>query len=200
MAANALKKINARVKVLQKKHPNAKRKTLQKQAGREYKAGKLKVKRKPVAKKKPVKRKAVKRSIARIAKIAKPSTLGKLYKRRKRATRAKKVVRRRVSGTVGKSSMLLPVVALGGLAVLAYFMLKPATNTQVPALYQSQNVQRNQSASNILAYASAGALTISAIAKLIEALNSSDDKTVVAAGQNPAAYVNQLQAAGMLSD
>lgn len=197
MAANALKKINARVKVLQKKHPNAKRKTLQKQAGREYKAGKLKVKRKPVAKKKPVKRKAVKRSIAR---IAKPATLGKLYKRRKRATRAKKVVRRRVNGKVGKSSMLLPVVALGGLAVLAYFMLKPATNTQVPALYQSQNVQRNQSASNILAYASAGALTISAIAKLIEALNSSDDKTVVAAGQNPAAYVNQLQAAGMLSD
>jgi hypothetical protein len=38
---NALKKINARVKELQKKHPNTQRKTLQKQAGREYKAGKL---------------------------------------------------------------------------------------------------------------------------------------------------------------
>jgi hypothetical protein len=38
---SALAKINARVKALKKKHPGAKHVTLQKQAGREYKAGKL---------------------------------------------------------------------------------------------------------------------------------------------------------------
>ncbi len=42
----ALKKINARVKQLQKKHPKSKRVTLQKQAGKEYRAGKLKPHRK----------------------------------------------------------------------------------------------------------------------------------------------------------
>jgi hypothetical protein len=39
--SSALQKINARVKVLKKKHPNSKHTTLQKQAGKEYKAGKL---------------------------------------------------------------------------------------------------------------------------------------------------------------
>jgi hypothetical protein len=39
--SNALAKINKRVKQLQKRHPGAKRTTLQKQAGREYRAGKL---------------------------------------------------------------------------------------------------------------------------------------------------------------
>jgi hypothetical protein len=41
MAATALKKINARVKALAKKYPGKKRVTLQKQAGAEYRAGKL---------------------------------------------------------------------------------------------------------------------------------------------------------------
>lgn len=57
--SNALAKINARVKVLAKKHPKSKRTTLQKQAGREYRAGKLgRVKKKRVvgAKKKRVAR------------------------------------------------------------------------------------------------------------------------------------------------
>lgn len=39
--STALAKINARVNVLAKKHPKTKRVTLQKQAGREYRAGKL---------------------------------------------------------------------------------------------------------------------------------------------------------------
>jgi hypothetical protein len=50
MASTALAKINARVKQLSKKHPGKKRVTLQKQAGKEYKAGKLGgVRRKRVA-------------------------------------------------------------------------------------------------------------------------------------------------------
>jgi hypothetical protein len=61
--STALKKINARVKALAKKHPGSKRVTLQKQAGREYRAGKLggarkkkvgKVKRRSVVGKKKV--------------------------------------------------------------------------------------------------------------------------------------------------
>lgn len=39
--SSALAKINAEVKRLKKKHPNAKHVTLQKEAGRRYKAGKL---------------------------------------------------------------------------------------------------------------------------------------------------------------
>ena len=50
--STALAKINARVKQLQKKHPNTQRKTLQKQAGKEYKAGKLGGVRKKSARKK----------------------------------------------------------------------------------------------------------------------------------------------------
>ena len=54
--STALAKINARVKQLQKKHPKTQRKTLQKQAGREYRAGKLGGVKKHVAKKKAVRR------------------------------------------------------------------------------------------------------------------------------------------------
>jgi hypothetical protein len=54
--STALAKINARVKYLQKKHPNTQRKTLQKQAGREYRAGKLGGVKKKTARKKVVRR------------------------------------------------------------------------------------------------------------------------------------------------
>ena len=54
--STALAKINARVKQLQKKHPNTQRKTLQKQAGKEYKAGKLGGVRKKSARKKSARR------------------------------------------------------------------------------------------------------------------------------------------------
>jgi hypothetical protein len=40
-AGTALRKINAEVKRLKKKHPNSKHSTLQKQAGKAYRAGKL---------------------------------------------------------------------------------------------------------------------------------------------------------------
>lgn len=67
--ANALKAINTRVNALQKKHPKTKRTTLQKQAGREWKAGKLsgaKKKRKPAAKK-TTRRKTAKRKTVRVS-------------------------------------------------------------------------------------------------------------------------------------
>lgn len=54
--SNALAKINARVKQLQKKHPKSKRTSLQKQAGREYRAGKLGGVKKSSVKKKVARR------------------------------------------------------------------------------------------------------------------------------------------------
>jgi hypothetical protein len=50
--STALKKINARVKELKKKHPGSSHHTLQKQAGKEYKAGKLGRTKKHATKKK----------------------------------------------------------------------------------------------------------------------------------------------------
>lgn len=62
--SSALKKIQARVKQLRKKYPNAKFRSLQKQAGSEYRNGKLggvKKKKRAVAKKKSAPRKRITR-------------------------------------------------------------------------------------------------------------------------------------------
>jgi len=56
--SNALSVINKRVEQLAKKHPGSKRTTLQKQAGREYRAGKLGRIRKPAKKKSHTRKKA----------------------------------------------------------------------------------------------------------------------------------------------
>ncbi len=66
---NALKKINARVKHLQKLHPNTQRKTLQKQAGREYRAGKLGAVRKSRPKKQRAKKAARKRVVRKVKRL-----------------------------------------------------------------------------------------------------------------------------------
>lgn len=200
-AGTALKKINARAKALKKKHPGKKYRTLQKQAGAEYKAGKLKAKRKP-AKRKTVKRKAVakrkpaaRKTRKRVArKVGKPTTvvysLGKLIKRKRRKRAAvKSKGKRRVSGS-GNSS-LMPILLLGGLGLAAYLLLKPAA---VPALYQSSNQLRNTSSNNILQYATAAGLGISAITALINSLNNMSDNDVINASNNPASAVAQLSA------
>lgn len=202
MAANALKKINARVKVLQKKHPNAKRRTLQKQAGKEYKAGKLKParKRKP-AKVAAVRRKAVRKTVRRTVRrkaaprkraarrrVAKVATVARV--RRRSAPRKKKTVyRRRVSGTMGGNKSLMPILLIGGLGLVAYMLLKPAT---VPTLITTTNATRNASTNSVVAYATALGLGASAIAKIIDSLNSDDDDTAISASNNPASYVQSL--------
>lgn len=86
MASTALKKINARVKFLAKKHPGKKRVTLQRQAGKEYREGKLGGhKKKVVHKKKAVHKKRRVGSTAR-----KTTNVG-----------ADKVDRKRVSVNIG---------------------------------------------------------------------------------------------------
>lgn len=181
--STALKKIRARVKQLQKKNPHAHYKNLQKQAGKEFKSGKLKTvgKRKP-AKKKAAKRKVAKRTVA-IIHHAKPAPR-KLHRRKRRSVGAAVAShrRRRVSGS---GSNLMPIVAIGGLAVLAYFLLKPRTTTllpsQIPGLVTTGNAARDNSAANIVAYATAAGIAATALSKLIDSINNSSDSTVTAA-------------------
>lgn len=77
---NALQKINKRVKELQKKFPNKSRKTLQKQAGREYREGKKSTGRKTVAaaRKKGMPRKRRKPVSAGTANYVAPDVLSSL--------------------------------------------------------------------------------------------------------------------------
>ncbi len=193
---NALKKINARVKVLQKEHPNSKRKTLQKQAGKEWRDGKLKKgvgAKKRVAKKKPVKgkRSAAKPRIVHhtrtIVKVVKAKR--RKYKAKKSNVRAYKATRyKRVSG-IGKMSSLVPIVAIAALGLGAYYLFTRATT---PVLAPTTNPYRAQAQTSILQWASLAGLTAAAIASIINQLNSSDDDTVIAAAAAPSQYFNPL--------
>lgn len=202
----ALKKINARVKVLQKRHPGKKRTTLQKQAGKEYKAGKLKPHRKKAAAPKKKRRARPKKLGAKYKVYHEVKKVGKARRRRSRA-RAKKpkvrtvtrirtrtVVRRRRVGATGKG-MLMTVVAVAAVVGLGYLLLKkssPSTVT-VPGVNASLNLTgnsvRDQSSQQILAYAQAASLGASALASIINSLNSLSDAAVV--------DVAQKQQAGM---
>ena len=95
--------------------------------------------------------------------------------KRKRKTIAKKATaRRRRMGGVG-SSNLLPVIALGGLALAAYAIFhKQQQVPQYPVQYQpTGDVYRDQTASKIISYATAAGLAIDSITKLIQSLNTS---------------------------
>lgn len=201
MAANALKKINARVKVLAKKHPKKARKTLQKQAGAEYRAGKLsavkkrvhKTVRKKVAKKKPVthKRKPVKKGTR--VRVVHVVAAHKVKKRRKAVKH--RAHPRRVSGA-GKKSSVMPFVVLGGLALAAYFLLRPSTAATLPAIAPRPTPTGAASANNLLQWAAAANLGVTAISKLIDAINNSSDSslsdansTLQATGQPPANFL-----------
>lgn len=192
--ANALKKIQARVKKLRKRYPKKKYSSLMKQAGREYKAGKLKTRKKSAA---PKKRKAPRR---------KPATKRKSVARKRRRVGSKRpvVVRRRtvvvyksrkrrarVSGVGASMKKILPVVAVAALGVGAYMMLKPKT----PVIVQTSNPTRNTLASDIVSYAQAASMTAAAVANLINTINKSNDAQVqkiydnIKAGRDPMANV-----------
>ena len=184
--ANALRAINKRVNQLQKQHPNKKRKTLQKQAGREWKAGTMPKARKKAAKKKATvsgKRKykvthrvkkvgAVKRKKRTVRRKAKRATV-RVIRRTKTKTKYRRV------GAAGGSAMkmLLPLALVAGVGILAY-MAFSKDSTTVPPLTLTGNAPRDNSAQSILAYATAAGMGISAITALINALNSMNDSQV----------------------
>jgi hypothetical protein len=204
--ANALKAINKRVKQLQKKHPKSKRTTLQKQAGREWKAGKLKARKKVVGavKRKPAKRKRAAAPRKRAAAPRKKTVRRKLatvpkkkrvYKAKRTNVKAYKATRyKRISGK-GKSMvpMLLGAAVLG---VGAYLLLKrPTVQATNYGYVPTSNPARNDSANSILTWATAAGLGITAISKLITAINSSSDAQVQQAAAAPDTF-----AQSMLSD
>jgi hypothetical protein len=193
---NALKKISARVKQLRKKNPGRKYSSLQKQAGKEFKAGKLKAKRKPAAKKaakrKPAKRKAIRRAAPKV-KIARRKVVARVkpVKPRKVKVKAYKATRYKKVGKGGKSMM--PLIALAAVGVGAYLLLrKPATVAQNYGYIPTGNPVRDNSANSVLTWATAAGLTATAITKLIQAINSSSDSTVQNAAQSPDQFAQSL--------
>lgn len=109
-----------------------------------------------------------------------------------------KVVRvGRASGGGGMKN-IMPIVALGAVAVAAYLLLKPKTPTygQYPPLNMTGNTYRDTTAQNILAYATAAGLAADAVSKLINSLNNASDSQVnqiqnsIESGQGvPSAYL-----------
>lgn len=188
---NALKAINTRVKALQKKHPKSKRTTLQKQAGREWKAGKLKAKRKAAPKRKAVKRKPAKRKAAprkSAKKTVRKKSLSpavpkkkRVYKAKRTSVKAYKAKRyKRISGTGSMMSTVLPIAALTIGALLIYKLMTPA----IPQYTNTTNPYRAQAQNNLLQWAQAAGLGISAITSMINAINGKSDAEVIALAQS----------------
>lgn len=196
---SALQKIVQRVKALRKKHPNAKYRTLQKQAGREFKAGKLKAKRKPAAKKRRktvVRRKsAVRKTVRKVAprkrakRTVRRKALSPAVPKRKRVYRAKRTKvkaykakrYKRVSGTGGgMMSTILPIAAVVVGGLLIYKLMTPSA----PAYTNTTNPYRVAAQNNLLQWAQAAGLGISAITSMINAINNKSDAEVIALAQS----------------
>jgi hypothetical protein len=210
----ALKKIQARVKKLRKKHPGAKFRTLQKQAGAEYRAGKLKTKRKRSApKKKSVKRRRVsavgavhhkrrttkrKRRNSKSVTIIKYRTLGRVKpvkRRRKRYVKAKRIVHCRRVGGMSKGTK--NVLLIGGALALGYLLVKSMSPAYPPVTLT--NPASVSSANSLISAAQAAGYSATAIANLIKTINSSTDSqvqtaatTVNTGGTLPALYQTAL--------
>lgn len=194
--SSILKKIAARAKQLKKKHPGAKYSTLQKQAGREFKSGKLK-KRKKVSgsvgavkpkRRKVVRRKAVrrkKRVVRRVRRVARRRVAKRVVRRvRRRVVRrsvrrtVRRVARRKRGRVSGKGKSIMPLVLLAGGAFLLYTMLNKSSQ---PPLIITQNPTRNNAAQTAIQIATAAGATAVQIANLIKALNAQSDAQVMTA-------------------
>jgi len=175
--ASALKKINARVKKLAKKYPGKKRTTLQKQAGAEFRAGKLKARKPRKAKAKRVKRRKPRR-------LAAVGTVKRVTRRRskKRATQKPRVIIRTRTKTVrigsrrvGSKKSILPVLAV---VAAGAALLYVATRRTAPVIVQSTNPVRNNTAQSIMQIAAAAGVVGDQLTKLINTINSSNDSQV----------------------
>ena len=178
--SRALSIINKRVGELQRKHPNAKRVTLQRRAGKEYKAGVIgkiaKRKRKPVPKKTLTHNRGITTVITR---RQMPSV-----RRGKSFYTTTVTTRKRSIGGIDTNSILL----LGALAVGGYFLFnnlnKPAA--ALPAVMTTGNPQRDNNASSLLQWAQVAGLGLAAITALVNALNSKSDSDVKRAADSVA--------------
>jgi len=198
----ALKKINARTKQLKKKHPGKKYSTLRKQAASEYNAGRLPKKRKAAAPKKHRRRK--KHTAHR-----KAAGVGKVKTTRRRATRkrhAPKVITRTRTvtkikrvGAARKSNTGL-ILGLGALGLGAVYLMTrkktvPVNGSNVP-LTLTGNTSRDAAAQDLVTWATAASLGVTALTNLINAINNASDSQVTSAatqaqssGQLPAGWL-----------
>lgn len=197
---SVLTKITAEAKRIRKAHPN-KYKNLSNpwssgfiaEAARNVKRGKKsKPAKKKAAKKKPVKRKvAAKRKPVKRKRAARVRAVGSLVPRKvgKKRTTRKRATTRKVSGqsrrrSVGKKDKTLLVLGLGALAVGAVYLAtrnNRSTSYQgqpLPPLQQTGNATRDQQSNNILQWAMAGGMALSAITQLIAQLNHGSDQEV----------------------
>jgi len=194
---NALQKINKRAKQLQKKHPGKKYRTLQKQAGKEFKAGKLKTRKKKVgaAKKKAVRKRTVKKSVRKVVRRAVKTVPKKKRVYRAKRTKVKAYTATRYKRVSGKGKSIMPLLLLGAVGVGAYLLLKrPTVQASQYGYMPTNNTVRNDSANSILTWATAAGLTATAIAKLINAINSSSDAQVVQAASSPDQFAQSMLA------
>jgi hypothetical protein len=195
-----LKKITTRAKALKKKHPGKKWTTLVKQAGKEFRSGKLgkvrkkrhtrkvhAVKRGKVGvRKHTVKRHTVKRHTARRRKRTAKKMGAKRYKPVKNVTHCRRVGRRRRRriGDVTDTAPSTPQakqtnwqkIALigGGIIVALYAFSRPSTTTLTPAAQAAGG-------SSILSYATAAGASATALANLVAKLNTSTPAQVQSA-------------------
>jgi len=195
MATNQLTKITKRAKAIRRAHPGKSWRTAVKDAGREYRTGKLKRKAAPRKRKAVRKRARPRRRVgAFLPTTGKRGPRETVIRTRSRVGAHKRKPRRRkkpVSHSVARprrrrvgqsaTSTLMPIVALGGLGLLAYALLrKPAQPAPAPAsgLATTGNQYRDATAQRILAYATAAGIAADAIWKLIQSLNRASDADV----------------------
>lgn len=193
--SSALMQINKRVAVLAKKFPGKKRKTLQKQAGKEYKAGKLKTRKKrKVGAVKLIERRETKRTpakrtyriirsktgrykkVQRVAKVGKVRRAPIKRRRKKYAIVAKRIARRRSVSGGGSMKSILPIVVIGGVALLAYMAFKkPSVTTQyIPTGIAA----KDNAAAQVLSWASTAGIVGSALSNILKALNNGSTSQV----------------------
>lgn len=188
--ANPLKKITAEAKRIMKRKPKTTWKSAVKQAGKKFRDGKIRTpKRKKAGAVSGSRKKAAKRKKPRARKRKKPVTAVAIRKttttvRARRVGRSAPVKRHRMAGSGSKGGGMKNLLTIG-LLVLGGFLLwkamKPKTTTLppgTPPLYQSSNQLRNDQSNQIVQYALAAGLTIDAISRLIQNLNSSRDSDV----------------------
>lgn len=84
----------------------------------------------------------------------------------------------------------MPLLAIAAIGVGAYLLLKP--KTPAAQYVYTGNTTRDNTAANIIAYATAGGATLAAITKLIQAINQSNDAQVHAM-QSALSANNNLQ-------
>lgn len=200
MAGNALAVIRKETERLQKAHPRMSFRAAQKKAGKNYRSGAVRAKKKHHKKahtKKRVRKhssrkRARKRSTRTVVVVSGTHAIARAKvtrKRRKRRATYKVTHRvRRVSGT-GRGISTTNMLLFGGLLIGAYLLLKPKSSGSVqlpgtppaaPPLQLTGNTTRDTQAQQIIAWATAGGMAVDAVIKLINTLNTKPDTQVSA--------------------